>query len=200
MTRIWRWAGSTQTYDWDWEAADTSYRRALDLEPGNAQALRHASRQALAVGRSNEAIDLANKALERDPLRPNSYNNLGLALLGVNRDTEAEAAFRKALELDPGGASRHYGIGQALLLQGKTDAALRETQQETDEGWRLSGLPLAFHALGRRGESDAALAALKNKYAEDSAYPDRRSACLPRARRTWPSSGSSAPMTSATAA
>jgi TolB-like protein/Tfp pilus assembly protein PilF len=159
-----------QAYDWDWEAADTSSRRALDLEPGNAQALRHASRLALAVGRSSEAIDLAKKALERDPLRPNSYNNLMLALLSVNRDTEAEAASRKALELDPSGAFRHYVIGRVLLLQGKTDAALREMQQETEEVWRLSGLPLAFHALGRRSESDAALAALKGKYAAGAAY------------------------------
>ena len=43
-------------------------------------------------------------------------------------------------------------------------------QQETDEVWRLLGLPLAFHALGRRSESDAALAALKGKYAEGGAY------------------------------
>ena len=111
-----------------------------------------------------------NKAIERDPLRPNSYNYLGFVLLAVDRDTEAEAAFRKALELDPDGAARHMSIGLALLLQGKTDAALREMQQETDEGWRLSGLPLVFHALGRRSESDAALAALKDKYAGDSAY------------------------------
>ena len=159
-----------QIYDWDWEAADTSYRRALALEPGNAEALRYGGRLALTLGRSNEAIDLANKAIERDPLRPNSYNNLGRALQAVNRDTDAEAAFRKALELDPDGALRHYAIGLALLLQGKTDAALQEMQQETEETWRLSGLPLVFHALGRRGESDAALAALKSKYAGDSAY------------------------------
>ena len=43
-------------------------------------------------------------------------------------------------------------------------------QQETEEIWRLSGLPLAFHALGRRSESDAALAALKGKYAGEAAY------------------------------
>ena len=157
-------------YDWDWAAADASFRRALDLEPGNAQALRHAGIQALTLGRWNEAIDLANKAIERDPLRPNSYSNLGLVLLAVNRDTEAEAAFRKALELDPDGALRHLALGRALLLQGKTDAALREMQQETDEIWRLSGLPLVFHALGRRSESDAALAALKSKYAGEMAY------------------------------
>jgi tetratricopeptide (TPR) repeat protein len=158
------------TYDWDWAAADASFRKALDLEPGSAEALRYAGRQALTLGRWSEAIDLINKAIERDPLRPNTYNTLGFALQAVNRDTEAEAAFRKALELDPDGAYRHYTIGRALLLQGKTDAALQEMQQETEEVWRLSGLPLVFHALGRRSESDAALAALKGKYGDVAAY------------------------------
>jgi len=102
-------------YDSDWAAADASFRKALDLEPSNAQALRHAGAQALVLGRGNEAIDLANKAIERDPLRPNYYTNLGLALLAVNRDTEAEAAYRKALELDPDGASRHLFLGRPCL-------------------------------------------------------------------------------------
>ena len=155
------------SYDWDWAAADASFREALDLEPGNAQALRYASSQALTLGRWNEAIDLANKAIERDPLRP---SNVGLALLAVNRDAEAEAAFRKALELDPDGTFRHRLLGLALLLQGKTAAALQEMEQETEENWRLSSLPLAFHALGRRSESDAALAALKSKHAGEMAY------------------------------
>ena len=158
------------SYDWDWSAADASFRRALELEPGNVLALRYAGLLAYTLGRWNEALDLVNKAIERDPLRPNAYNNLGYVLLAVGRDADAEAAFRKVMELDPGGASRHHAIGLALLLQGKTDAALGEMQQETDEGWRLSGLPLVFHALGRRTESDAALAALTGKYARDSAY------------------------------
>ncbi len=157
-------------YDWDWAAADASILRALELEPGSAEVLRLAGVQAHTLGRWNEAIDLANKAIERDPLRPNSYSYLGNVFLAVERDTEAEAAYRKALELDPDGAFRHYALGRALFLQGKTDVALQEMQQETEEGWRLSGLPLAFHALGRRGESDAALAALKEKYAGESAY------------------------------
>src|SRR6185436_14436211 len=158
------------SYDWNWAAAEASILRALELEPGSAEALRLASIQASTLGRRDDAVDLANKAIERDPLRPNSYNNLGFILQAVNRDTEAEAAFRRALELDPGRASRHYGIGLALLLQGKTDAARQEMQQETEELWRLSGLPLAFHALGRRGESDAALADLKSKYGGEAAY------------------------------
>ncbi len=43
-------------------------------------------------------------------------------------------------------------------------------QLETDESWQLSGLPLAFHALGRRSESDAVLAALKSRYGGEMAY------------------------------
>ena len=157
-------------YDFDWEAADSSFRRALELEPGNAMALRRAGAQSLTLGRIKESIDLANKAIERDPLRPGSYVNLGLNLLADNRDAEAEAAFRKALELEPDGVAFHQLLGLALLLQGKTDAALREGRQETDEVWRLLNLSLVFHALGRRGESDAALAALKGKFAEGAAY------------------------------
>ena len=61
-------------------------------------------------------------------------------------------------------------LGLALLLQGKTDDALQEMEQETEENWRLSALPLAFHALGRRSESDAALAALKSKHGGEMAY------------------------------
>ncbi len=158
------------TYDWDWAAADASLRKALDLEPGNARALRSSSNLASNLGRVSEAIDLANKAIERDPLRPGSYTNLGFSLLAGNRDAEAEAAFRKALELDPDGAFLHSALGLALVLQGKNDAALREMQQETEEVWRLAGLPLAYHALRRRSESDEALAALKEKYADGFAY------------------------------
>jgi TolB-like protein/Tfp pilus assembly protein PilF len=158
------------SYDWDWAAADASFRRALELEPGNAQALRYFGVQARVFGRWNEAMDATLKAIERDPLGPNGYDNLGFILLAVNRDTEAESAFRKAIELDPGGASRHADIGRPLLLQGKTEAALREMQQEREEIWRLSVLPLAYDALGRRSESDAALAALKSKYGVEMAY------------------------------
>jgi TolB-like protein/Tfp pilus assembly protein PilF len=163
-------AGIYRSYDWDWAAADASVRKALDLEPGKALAIGILGVQAAMVGRWSEAIDLANKAIERDPLWPNSYATLGYILLDVNRDTEAEAAFRKAVELDPAGTFWHGALGLALLLQGKADDALQEMQQETDEASRLTGLALAHHELGRRGESDAALAALKSKYAGMAAY------------------------------
>ena len=159
-------------YDWDWAAADASFRKALELEPGNALVLRGFGVQAALFGRWDEAIDATNKAIERDPLGSNSYANLASVLLAVNRDPEAESAYRKVLDLDPGGASSWHGLryGRILLLLGKPEAALQEMQQETEEAWRLAGLPLVYHALGRRSESDAALADLKSKYAGEMAY------------------------------
>jgi TolB-like protein/Tfp pilus assembly protein PilF len=157
-------------YDWDWEAADVSIRRALELEPGNARALRHAAVQAMTLGHWNEAIDLYNKAIELDPLRPNLYHNLGLVLLSANRDAAAEAALRKALEFHGDKTGRRWTLALALLLQGQNDAALRQVQQETDEVWRSLGMSVVFHALGRRNDSEAALDTLKDKHSAEAAY------------------------------
>jgi len=157
-------------FDWDWAAADASFRRAFALAPGDARVLASFAFQAMIFGRWDEALDATNKAIERDPLRASHYRHLGEILEALNRDTEAESAFRKALEIDPGSGVGHLTIGRSLLLQGKPEAALQEIQQEKDEIWRLAGLPFVYHALGRRSESDAALAALKSKYGGEMAY------------------------------
>ena len=48
--------------------------------------------------------------------------------------------------------------------------ALAEIEQETSELWKMIGLPMAYHALGRKADSDAALAALIAKYEKDAPY------------------------------
>ena len=79
-------------------------------------------------------------------------------------------SIRTALSLSPGAGHTHYLLGAALLFKGDASAALAEMQQEANESWRLYGLPMAYHALGRNAESDQALAQLITKYEKDSAY------------------------------
>lgn len=75
---------------------------------------------------------------------------------------------------DLAGAAQHsnraLALGDALLLKGDPQRALAEIEQEESEVWKTIGLPMAYPALGRKAESDAALAALIAKYGKDGGY------------------------------
>ncbi len=64
----------------------------------------------------------------------------------------------------------NYSVGIARLLLGQFVTALATTQREPNEDYRLRGLALVYSALQRRGESDAALNALQEKFASSDAY------------------------------
>ena len=73
-------------------------------------------------------------------------------------------------EPPPGRGNAHAQIGNALLLKGDAQGALAEIEQETNDAWKMIGLPMAYHALGRKADSDAALAALIARYEKDAPY------------------------------
>jgi tetratricopeptide (TPR) repeat protein len=54
-------------------------------------------------------------------------------------------------------------------MKGDARAALAEMELEGDS-WRPIGLPLAYHALGRKAEADAALARLVAGTPQEDAY------------------------------
>ncbi len=157
-------------YDWDWSAADTEVQQVLILAPGSAEALVSAGVLARTLGRFDEAIDFYQRAKARDPLSTAVHNNLGLALYYAGRPAEAEAELRALLELRPGFAAGNAHLSKVLIARGQRDAALAAIEGESSEAWRAIGLPLAYHALGRKAESDAALRELTDKFAGDWAY------------------------------
>ena len=78
------------------------------------------------------------------------------------------ASYRTMLSLSPGSGGAHAQLGNALLLKGEAPGALAEIEQEMSENWKMIGLPIAYHALGREADSDAALAALIAKWEKES--------------------------------
>lgn len=151
-------------FDGDWDGADKSYKRALALEPGNATIISHAGIFARILGRLDEATTLGRRAIQMDPLSPGNHHNAGISFYYAGLYGEAETAFRKALEIVPEMDFPHCFIGQLYLAQSQPQKALAEMEKEKHPVLRLLGLALAYHALGRKKDSDAALKDLIEKY------------------------------------
>jgi tetratricopeptide (TPR) repeat protein len=157
-------------FDWDWTGADAEVQHLLATDSGSAEALYSAGLLARILGRFDQAIGFYRQAIARDPLNASLHNNLGLALYYAGRWTESETEFRKLLALQPTIRAGHAHLSKVLIALGQPDAALAAITEEPSEAWRAIGLPLAYHALGRRNESDAALRALTEGFASDWAY------------------------------
>lgn len=161
--------GSIQTFvDWDWTAADTSFRRALALEPGNVSALRGAAFLAQISGRLDDALWLARRAVERDPMNPRSHRLAGGIATCAGRLDEATASLNRSIQLNPEGIYAHTDLAWVYLEQSRPREALAEVEHEKAEERYFLGLAVTYHALGRKGESDAALSKLIQKHADDS--------------------------------
>jgi TolB-like protein/Tfp pilus assembly protein PilF len=157
-------------YDWDWEGADASYQRALALEPGNAYVINGAAVLASTLGRFDEAIALDHRAIELDPVRTSLYYSLGWYAWYAGLLDESITAYRKSLELNPQYPRAHMAIGCVYLTKGKPDSAMAEMDREAHPVWKMFGLALVYHALGKEKEADAALAGYIKEYQNGWAY------------------------------
>ena len=90
-------------YDRDWPAADSAFRRAIAINPSRAEVHDHYARLLLAIGRVDEALMHARRALELDPLDPETIADLGWHNLYVRKYAEVRESFDRALAADPRG-------------------------------------------------------------------------------------------------
>jgi TolB-like protein/Flp pilus assembly protein TadD len=146
------------------------FERALALDPSDLDVLGNSASLLLSLGRLDEALAIDEVVLRRDPVNVNALFNLGYHERMAGQLDAAIASFYTAVSLAPGRGGTHSYLGTALLLKGDAKGALAEIEQETSENWKMIGLPMAYHALGRKAESDAALAALIAKYDKDAPY------------------------------
>jgi TolB-like protein/cytochrome c-type biogenesis protein CcmH/NrfG len=144
-------------HDWDWSGADASSRRALELAPGSAGVVLGAAVVPGFLGRLDESIALCRRVIVLDPLNVQGHRYLGRFSLFAGFFEQAEAALKEALKLNPQGAGTYEHLGQVYLVQGRFAEALAAFKKESDEGLRLLGLSVAYHALGRKAQSSAAL-------------------------------------------
>ena len=77
------------------------FRKAVEREPKNGEALLYLAGALAAGGRSSEALPLFERALEAGPRSSMALNGLALTRLALGDRSGAAAAFRESLKLDP---------------------------------------------------------------------------------------------------
>jgi TolB-like protein/Tfp pilus assembly protein PilF len=114
--------------DWDWEAGENAFIRAIELNPNYALARVYYSNLLCLLGQSNEAIAQAEKALELDPLNSLVQGICGntFALLRRYDDTIAQA--RKALRTSPHDPVGHNILWEVLHKKGLYEESLSEAK------------------------------------------------------------------------
>jgi TolB-like protein/Flp pilus assembly protein TadD len=156
--------------DNDLAGAAQHVERALALDPADPHVLGTSSTLLANLGRPDEALALGEAMVRRDPVNVTALYNLGNFQRAAGQLDAAIASYRTVLSLAPRRGVAHAQIGNALLLKGDAQGALAEIEQETSEVWKMIGLPLAYHALGRKADSDGALAALIAVAEKDGPY------------------------------
>jgi len=149
-------------YDWDWYTAQGTIRTALMHEPKNSKALMNASAIEKAVGNFDEAVLLAQRAVDSDPLNPVVLRFLALAYWGAGRYEETNETTLRILDLYPQRFLANNDVAWSYLNLDRPEEALQyvefEEKYHPDET-RMPQLARAFimHSLGRDEESRQSL-------------------------------------------
>jgi len=159
-----------QQVDFDWAGADASYQRAVEVEPGNPEAVSRAAGSARLLGRFDEALRLNRRAVDLDPLNAGSWESLGETEYFMGQLGEAVADVKKSLELNPDVFPGPVILGNIYVLQGRPQDALPEIERVRYEPQRAFLYAIAYHALGRKKDSDTALSELITKYDASNQY------------------------------
>jgi tetratricopeptide (TPR) repeat protein len=116
---------AVQTWtDWDFAAAEREWQRAVELNPGNSDALAMYSHFLMIMGRPEEAMAQIERALKRDPFNVIIQSFYAIDLLFVRRYDDAIAAAREALRVQPGAPLGHEVLWFAYSSKGMPREAL----------------------------------------------------------------------------
>jgi tetratricopeptide (TPR) repeat protein len=159
-----------RAFDWDWKGAETSFQRALQLAPSNTQAMNAAADMTAALGRLDEAIELARRATALDPLNIPVHRNLAMYCIANGQLDEAEAVLRQVLQMGPPGLLTYTWLGVLTLARGRPGEAFELVSKEVSDIFRRVGLAVVHNSLGRLTESDTELARLIEDHGKDSPY------------------------------
>jgi len=148
-------------YEWNMPAGEREFRRAIDLNPNDAEAHRLYGDFLVANGEFDRGIAEKQKAEQLDPLSVLASWDVGRALFYAGRFVEAEQQAKRTMDLDENFANTYALRAQIALAQNRPADAMALAQK----GVELSGRKPFFVSMwgyvsGVAGNRPQALAAI----------------------------------------
>jgi tetratricopeptide (TPR) repeat protein len=112
----------------DYEAAEGTYKKALELNPSSVEAYNGLANLYNAQKKFDQAAEASAQAAKLGAAAPGGASastvfNQGVIAWNASRIDDAKKAFEEAVKLDPKLAEAHYWLGMANLNQGKMPEA-----------------------------------------------------------------------------
>jgi tetratricopeptide (TPR) repeat protein len=154
-------------YDWEWEAAEKEFKRAIELKPSYASAHQFYADFLKSQGRFDEALSEMSYAGALDPLSLSINTGIGHVLYLSRQYDRAIEQYGNTIKLDPNFVQARLWFGRPYLQK----RMYKEAIAELDEAVTLSGgstisLAMLGHAngaAGKREEAERVLEALNER-------------------------------------
>jgi TolB-like protein/DNA-binding winged helix-turn-helix (wHTH) protein/Tfp pilus assembly protein PilF len=148
-------------YELDWASAGKGYRRALELNPGYANAHHWYGYYLMLTGQLKEGEAAMRRALELDPLSPIISANIGMCFYVARQYDAAIAHWQEALEMHRNYGLLHDYTTMAYVGKGMYPEAMAELQKSRAlSGTGPGEMAILAHIYGRMGRVEEARAVL----------------------------------------
>ena len=146
-------------YDRDWSGAGRDFKRALEIDPNNADAHFFSAMLCMALGCFTESIAHMKRLEERDPLSATLQSFFGRVLYRARKFDEAMVHYNRAIELAPySAAGAYHRLAEVYEELGRYAEALALLQKaaaaENRSGSRLATARI-YARMGKREEARA---------------------------------------------
>lgn len=142
--------------DHDWSGAEKEYQRAIQLNPGYADAYRLYAILLMEARRDDEAFAKIGRALEIDPTSVVHNATLGFLYYWARRYDQALEQLQKTIDMEPGHWMAHFWLAQVYTQKGMHTEALSEAQKAFDlsgDSGNLWVRGYVYAMAGRHGEA-----------------------------------------------
>lgn len=145
-------------YEWNWAEAEQAFKRAIELNPGDALAHQLYGRTLAFVGRFEDALRELQRARELDPLSIIVHAYIGQVYLFSRQYPQATEHLLWTLELDPSHPLVLHNLGELYLAQGRFAEAITHLRQSVQVSREQSAhyvamLGCAYARANRRADA-----------------------------------------------